>query len=79
MIDKNVERVCDKLRQRSRVGIDKYGTTTDLATLDALAWIKHLHEELMDATVYIEALLNTLGEKKETHLLIQQGSSLKGH
>lgn len=58
--DANVERVRAKLLLRSQVGLKKYGCTTERADLDLLAWARHLQEELMDATVYVERIMNDL-------------------
>ena len=54
-VDKNVEAVREKLKHRSADGIKKYGVTTDRDDIGLDAWITHLQEELMDATIYIEA------------------------
>lgn len=56
MEDKIVNRVVDGYKRRSKVGIAKYGTTLERNDLSGLDWLKHLQEELMDATLYIEAL-----------------------
>jgi hypothetical protein len=56
-VDKIVKRVLDKYTERSRVGIEKYGTTLERNDLTPEQWITHLQEELMDATLYIERLL----------------------
>ena len=56
MIDKNVENVREQLKNRSEVGFKKYGVTTEREDLDLMAWLQHLQEELMDASVYIERL-----------------------
>ena len=56
MEDKIVNRVVDGYKQRSKAGIKKYGTTLERNDLKTLDWLKHLQEELMDATLYIEAL-----------------------
>jgi hypothetical protein len=47
-----------KYYERSEKGIKKYNNTLDRDDLDAEAWLLHLQEELMDATLYIEALIN---------------------
>lgn len=54
--DANVEAVRKKLRQRSEVGISKYGVTTADSNLNVLDWLQHLQEELLDAVVYVETL-----------------------
>ena len=60
MEDKIVNRVVEGYKQRSKAGIKKYGTTLERNDLNTLDWLQHLQEELMDATLYIEALKNKL-------------------
>jgi hypothetical protein len=60
MKDSIVESVIEQYKQRSEVGINKYGTTLDREDLNTLEWLKHLQEELMDATLYIEKLKHKL-------------------
>ena len=54
MTDKIVENVIDQFKQRSEVGIKKYGTTLEENNNDD--FLQHLKEELMDAVLYIEKL-----------------------
>ena len=56
MKDSIVNSVLMQFKERSSVGIEKYGTTLDRKDLNTLEWLKHLQEELMDATLYIEKL-----------------------
>ena len=63
-MDKNVEAVREQLKQRSEVGIVKYGTTTDRDDFTPLQWLQHLQEELMDAAVYIQKLKSVLEDDK---------------
>lgn len=58
--DSVVEQVVKNFNERSRVGIEKYGTTLDRDDLTLLQWLTHLQEELMDATLYIQKLKNDL-------------------
>jgi hypothetical protein len=58
--DSVVEQVVDNFNERSRVGIEKYGTTLDRDDLSLVQWLTHLQEELMDATLYIQKLKNEL-------------------
>jgi hypothetical protein len=58
--DLNVSAVMEMLKQRSLVGLNKYGTTTMRDDLLVLDWLQHLQEELCDAAVYVEALKNNL-------------------
>jgi len=53
--DKIVMNVLAKYAMRSRVGQDKYGTTLETNNKDN--YLKHLQEELMDATLYLEKLM----------------------
>ena len=62
-MDKIVEDVMAKYRQRSEVGIAKYGTTLEENKASLIEWLTHLQEELMDATLYIEKLKSELNEK----------------
>ena len=55
MIDSNVEAVCGKLLHRSRVGVRKYGRTTEGYT--HLEMLRHAQEEAMDLAVYLEAAI----------------------
>lgn len=56
MRDQVVDNVIDKYYERSQVGITKYGTT--LYKNDGDNYLKHLQEELMDATLYIQKLMD---------------------
>ena len=56
MSDKYVDRVLNRFKERSEVGIRKYSTTLERNDLNVLEWLTHLQEELMDATLYIERL-----------------------
>jgi hypothetical protein len=54
--DSVVQSVINKFKQRSEVGIKKYGTTMDRDDLTRDEWIAHISEELMDALLYLEKL-----------------------
>lgn len=58
--DPNVEAVRAKLLRRSQFGLAKYGVTTEREDLGFVDWLTHLQEELLDASVYIEAALKGL-------------------
>lgn len=55
MRDQIVEDVVSKYLERSQVGITKYGTTLENNNKDN--YLKHLQEELMDATLYLEKIM----------------------
>jgi len=52
--------VVAKYSERSERGYQKYGTTLEENNKDS--YLKHLQEELMDATLYLEKLI-TLDEE----------------
>ena len=54
--DTIVESVIQKFKQRSDVGMTKYGTTLDREDLSTIDWIIHAQEELMDGILYLEKL-----------------------
>ena len=73
MEDKIVQAVIEAYKERSKVGIEKYGKTMEREDLSALDWLQHLQEELMDATLYVESLkrkyrLITTGTMKNIEL-----------
>lgn len=55
--DPNVLAVREKLLQRMQTGLRKYGVTTERTDLTRKMWFTHLQEELLDAAVYIERLM----------------------
>ena len=57
------ERVIAKIRSRANVGKAKYGVTMERDDLDLLAWLQHLQEELMDAAVYVERLMDEVKDR----------------
>ena len=69
MRDKIIERVVNKIKQRSDVGYKKYGVTLqdDDQTLDK--WLTHIQEELMDAVNYIEKVKSVLSDEIEEAML----------
>ncbi len=58
IVDPIVESVVFKFRQRSSLGIKKYGTTLGDNNEDVLAFINHAQEEAMDEILYLEKLKN---------------------
>lgn len=61
--DAIVESVVAKYLRRSKVGIDKYGTTLEENNTDN--FLLHLQEELMDASLYIEKLISQRNENND--------------
>lgn len=52
------EKVIKKIRDRAETGYKKYGVTVEREDYTDIDWLLHLQEELLDAAVYIEALLS---------------------
>jgi hypothetical protein len=51
-----VQEVKELYEERSQVGIKKYGTTLEYSKQDLSEFVKHLQEELMDATLYLQKI-----------------------
>ena len=67
--DPVVERVVNKFIDRSDVGFKKYKVTLEDDHSDMFAWINHLQEELMDATLYLQKLKESATEELQEALL----------
>ena len=67
--DPVVERVVDKFIDRSDIGFKKYKVTLEDDHSDMFAWINHLQEELMDATLYLQKLKESATEELQEALL----------
>ena len=61
MRDIIVDVVRQKLLERSQVGIQKYGCTMERKDLSFTDWCVHTQEELLDACVYLERVIQDLG------------------
>jgi hypothetical protein len=62
--------VIEKYAQRSEIGIAKYGTTLETNNKDN--YLKHLQEELMDATLYLQKIID---QNKEITKLVKNHSN----
>ena len=60
IFDSNVEAIRAMLLQRSQVGIEKYGTTTDRDDLSLRDWLQHALEETLDKAVYLKAAISKI-------------------
>jgi len=56
MNDSIVESVIKQFKERSSVGINKYGVTLDRTDLTRLEWLNHAQQEAMDFCLYLEKL-----------------------
>lgn len=64
--DPIVERVRQKLLDRSLAGMEKYGTglyRTDLTRLD---WLRHAQEEALDMANYLEVMIQLEEMRQQT-------------
>lgn len=65
--DPIVESVVNQLRDRSVVGIRKYGTTLDRNDLTFGEWIQHALEESMDLTLYLTKMKKEWEQSKKIY------------
>ena len=57
--------MCRKIQARSDKGIAKYGVTMEREDLSITEWLTHLQEEMMDAILYVEKLLQVQPDEEE--------------
>lgn len=60
MKDKIVESVRNDLKQRSELGIEKYGVTLDRKDIDLKGWLQHAYEETLDKALYLKRAIKEL-------------------
>jgi hypothetical protein len=63
--DSIVENVIERFRDRSEVGIKKYGTTLERDDFSLYDWLVEAQQEAMDYVLYLEAAKNNI-KKNET-------------
>lgn len=63
--DPVVEAVVTQFKQRSEVGIKKYGVTLARDDLSLADWVNHAIEEVMDLTLYLKRIQIELKRKKD--------------
>jgi ribosomal 50S subunit-associated protein YjgA (DUF615 family) len=68
--DNIVTQVTNKYSKRSQLGIAKYGTTLEDNNKDN--YLKHLQEELMDATLYLQKIMD---QNREITKLVRDHSN----
>ena len=66
------DNVCKKIQERAKVGLEKYGVTMEREDFSTLDWLQYLQEELMDAIVYIERLMEVLEIDKTVDSLMEE-------
>ena len=57
------DKVCKKIQERAKIGLDKYGVTMERTDFDFVTWLIYLQEELLDAAVYLQRLIEDSGEE----------------
>lgn len=62
--DSNVEKNREMLLQRSLVGINKYGTTTESNPLELRQWLHHALEEALDMANYLQAAISKIDNEE---------------
>jgi len=70
--DPVVQSVVNKFVVRSDVGFAKYGKTLRDDSSDVFAWLNHLQEELMDATLYLQRLKEEITNLREEKALLRE-------
>ena len=58
--DKIVQAVRNDLKERSKRGIKKYGTTLDRKDLELKDWLQHAYEESLDKSLYLKKAISLL-------------------
>ena len=66
--DSTIQNVLNKIRIRADAGIIKYNTSMIGNRGDLFYWLDHVQQELMDATNYIERIIQELERIKEDDL-----------
>jgi hypothetical protein len=61
--------VIAKIEARAELGRQKYGTTMERKDLTFRQWVQHLQEELLDAAIYAEKLIDEISipDMKKKH------------
>lgn len=63
--------VCDKIQERRKLGMAKYGVGMERDDLSVLQWLRHAQEECMDQALYLEKLIQSEEAKLPTSEDIQ--------
>lgn len=66
------DEVCKKIQQRAEVGKAKYRVTMERSDLNLVEWLTHLQEELMDAAVYVQRLI----EEAQKEIMVKHAEEM---
>ena len=59
------DKVCEKIQKRAEVGKRKYGVDMTRTDFGSVTWLQYLQEELMDAAIYLERLIEEMSKNEE--------------
>ena len=76
MTSRTLHRLHTRYRQREAVGVLKYNCTVDRRDLHPSEWLNHLHEELMDASLYAERMREGMALLEEARTLMSDDEPL---
>ena len=62
MTDKNVQAVIQKMADRAKFGLIKYGVSTERSDLTRKQWLIHAQEEAMDLAVYLQRIIDDIND-----------------
>jgi hypothetical protein len=65
-MSKYEDAVCEKIQQRAKFGLDKYGVSLERTDLNELDWLIHAQEEAMDLANYLEVIIQRKIKTMET-------------
>lgn len=51
------EKVIEKIRERRKLGLKKYGTSVERTDLSEMQWLQHAQDEAMDCAIYLQKLM----------------------
>lgn len=76
--DENVEAIREMLLQRSIVGLDKYGVTTERTDLSLDQWLVHAIEEALDMSVYLQRIRVEIADRMASAVVLN-GPDVQHH
>jgi len=62
MTDRNVQAVIQKMADRAKFGLIKYGVSTERSDLTRKQWLIHAQEEAMDLAVYLQRIIDDIDD-----------------
>lgn len=59
--------VCEKIQQRAKIGLSKYGVSMERTDLTEIEWLEHALQEALDLAVYLQKLIDEKTNKTNTN------------